>query len=174
MSKFTEQLRVIPKGAWRIAAVLYVLFAALVFLGPMRHEREMMEWPLSLNVLVALLVPLPLCLYALLVGYIHGDAKRRGMRHVMWTWLALIPYLIGVAAYFILRDPLPQPCPGCQKLSLGSFTFCPHCGTSLRPHCPQCGKAAEYGWVNCAHCGVKLPAGEPRAAAERTNDLARP
>lgn len=166
MSRFTENLRVIPKGAWRIAALLYVLLVAVMFAGPMRHEKDFLQWPMSLSVAFALLAPIPVCLYTLLAGFVYGDAKRRGMRHVMWTWLSLIPYFIGVAAYFILRDPLPKPCPGCQKVSLGSFAFCPHCGAALRPHCPQCGKAVEHGWTNCAHCGVKLPAGEPRTAME--------
>ena len=44
------------------------------------------------------------------MGFIYADAKRRRMRHVMWAWLALVPYFIGVILYFILRDPLPTPC----------------------------------------------------------------
>ncbi|MGA7226575.1 MAG: PLDc N-terminal domain-containing protein, partial [Candidatus Acidiferrales bacterium] len=51
--------------------------------------------------------------WILMIGYVYGDAKRRGMRHVMWTLLAIfIPDMIGVILYFILRDPLMNKCPG--------------------------------------------------------------
>jgi hypothetical protein len=47
----------------------------------------------------------------LLNGYVYADAKRRGMRYVMWTWPAiLIPNAIGVILYFVLRDPLLVNC----------------------------------------------------------------
>jgi len=95
----------------------------------------------------------------LLVGYVFADARRREMRYVMWTWLAaLIPDGIGIILYFILRDPLPSPCPKCKTSVPAKFTFCPHCGAALRPCCPQCGKAIEHGWQNCAYCGTRIGA----------------
>jgi hypothetical protein len=157
MSQFTDELRVIPRGAWVTAGLVYVLQGAAIVLGPLRFEPEMKQWEFWVQALFAFGMPLMLTLYALLVGFVYGDAKRRGMRHVMWAWLALIPYFIGVAAYFIMRDPLPQPCPSCQAVLPASYTFCPHCGTPKTRICPNCGKPAEHGWANCAYCGTKLP-----------------
>ena len=54
-------------------------------------------------------------LFILLVGYVWADAKRRQMNAVLWVLLAIfIPNLIGVILYFILRQPLPVPCPSCR------------------------------------------------------------
>jgi RNA polymerase subunit RPABC4/transcription elongation factor Spt4 len=85
------------------------------------------------------------------------DAKRRGMRYVMWTLLAIfIPDAIGIILYFILRDPLPKPCTGCGAAVKPGFTYCPKCGTEVRPACSSCGKAIEPDWLNCAYCGKKI------------------
>lgn len=155
MSRFTEELRVIPRAAWWISIAIYFGLVLLMIFGPLQHDGGQMEpWQL---ILVAFGVPVIPTLYVLLIGYVYGDAKRRAMRHVMWAWLSLIPYFIGLAAYFILRDPLPQPCPGCRVMMGAGFAFCPHCGTVLRPNCPQCGKSVEPRWVNCAYCGTTLP-----------------
>ncbi|MFZ0636584.1 MAG: sigma-70 family RNA polymerase sigma factor [Candidatus Acidiferrales bacterium] len=90
---------------------------------------------------------------------------RRGMRHVMWTLLAIfIPDGIGMILYFILRDPPPVTCPSCRSNVLSKYTFCPNCGTSLKPICPQCGKPVELTWSNCGNCGSKLPGITPRTA----------
>jgi len=81
---------------------------------------------------------------------------------VMWTLLAMfIPNAIGIILYFILRDPLMKPCPGCAQIVRPGFTFCPHCGTSLQPTCSNCGKGVEIGWANCPQCGTKLPGAAP-------------
>lgn len=157
MSRLREVARVIPRAALVSAMLLHVGVMFILVLGPLRHEQELLEWDDFRKMVLALLVPLPIALYALLIGYVYGDARRRQMRHVLWAWLALVPYFLGVIAYFILRDPLPRPCPSCQAVSLASFVFCPHCGAALRPNCPQCGKAVEHAWANCAYCGLKLP-----------------
>jgi len=158
MSNFSKELKIIPRTAWLVGLLLSFGLVLVMVLGPLRYDREMVTWVTGLKALFAVGVSLPPLLYVLLIGYVHADAKRRGMRYVMWTWLALVPYFIGVAAYFILRDPLPSPCPNCQTVSPARFAFCPRCGTALRPNCPQCGKPVERSWSNCAYCGVGLPA----------------
>jgi RNA polymerase subunit RPABC4/transcription elongation factor Spt4 len=96
--------------------------------------------------------------WILLVGYVYADAKRRGMRYVMWTWLAaLIPDGIGIILYFLLRDALPRPCPGCSTVVKAGYTFCPHCGAATQPTCPHCGRGVEGAWSHCPHCGSGLP-----------------
>ena len=93
----------------------------------------------------------------LLVGYVFGDARRRGMNHVLWTLLAIfIPNAIGVILYFILRDPIPVPCPSCGALARKGHAYCAGCGTAVRVACPQCRQPVEPGWRNCARCGAGL------------------
>ena len=61
-----------------------------------------------------------------LLGYVYGDARRRGMRYVMWTLLAFfIPNGIGVILYFILRDPMPTYCSKCGASAKAAHAFCP-------------------------------------------------
>jgi Double zinc ribbon len=158
---FRKELRVIPRTAWIVAFVCYAGFVILIhFLIPLNatHPDDIGNWPIAGQAAFTLLIPLIFFIFVPLYGYIYGDAKRRGMRYVMWTLLAIfVPDLIGVILYFILRDPVPSECPACHNLVLARFTFCPHCGASVRPTCPQCGRNVETSWVNCGFCGSKLP-----------------
>lgn len=159
MSRFTESVKIIPRSAWYIAGIVYIGFATLSLTVFIPGDREMRHWPLPGKLAFAFGVFLIVAAWVLLVGYVYADAKRRGMRYAMWTWLAaLIPDGIGIILYFILRDPLPRPCPGCAALVKSGFVFCPHCGTAMKHTCPNCGRAVEHGWANCPECGSKLPA----------------
>jgi len=92
--------------------------------------------------------------YVLLVGYVCGDARRRGMNPVLWTLLAIfIPNAIGIILYFILRDPVPVPCPACGLPAKKGQAFCAGCGAAVRAACPQCQQPVEPGWRNCTRCG---------------------
>jgi hypothetical protein len=158
---FGKHLRTIPRTAWVVGLVLYVGFALLIhFLIRLNTEPGYIgAWPLAGQLAFNFLIPAIPVVLVCLYGYIYADAKRRGMRYVMWTLLAIfVPDLIGVILYFILRDPLPAECPGCHASVFAKFAFCPHCGTATRPVCPQCGKALEPSWVNCGYCGTKVPA----------------
>jgi len=165
MSRFREELRVIPRAAWVVAGILYVAFICLfVGLYVFANGPELTEMPLALKLFLLLFPPLIAFVLVALIGYVYGDAKRRQMRYVMWTLLAIfIPDGIGIILYFILRDPLPKPCPGCARRLKGGGVFCPHCGTPLQATCPNCGRGLEIGWSHCTHCGTKLPSPAPRA-----------
>jgi hypothetical protein len=153
MNRFKEELRVIPRAGWWIAAGLYAAMA--IFLGTLsKGESNLPAWGAAA---ITFFMPISLSSFALLVAYVNGDARRRAMRHVMWTLLAIfIPYGIGVILYFILRHPLATPCTKCGKLSPSSFAFCTACGATLKGACPQCRRQIEPEWSNCAFCGVKL------------------
>ena len=159
MSRFGEELRVIPRTAWVIAFLAYFAFTTLIFNFALPSDPNLSKWPLAGKIAFVYGMFLLVFALVLLVGYVYADARRREMRYVMWTWLAaLIPDGIGIILYFILRDPLPSPCPKCKISVPAKFTFCPHCGAALRPCCPQCGKAIEHGWQNCAYCGTRIGA----------------
>src|SRR5260370_32323844 len=103
---FSEELRIIPRTAWVIGALAYGCLAAVLLTVAVPGDPKLSHWPLAGQLLFGLGIPICLFLYVLLIGYINGDAKRRGMRYVLWTFLAiLIPNSIGVILYFVLRDP---------------------------------------------------------------------
>lgn len=158
MSTFRENLRVIPKGAWITALIIYSGAVIGIHFG-VTTDPEMSRWPLAGQLAFNFLVPLAIFPFLLLFGYIYGDARRRHMNAIGWTLLSIfVPYLIGVILYFILRDALPADCPNCHQIVPAKYVFCPSCGRALQPHCPQCGKAVERTWTNCGFCGTKLPA----------------
>jgi Phospholipase_D-nuclease N-terminal len=69
--------------------------------------------------------------FFLALGYIYGDARRRGMP--AWAWViaaTLIPNFVGFILYFLFRGPLLGPCSSCGKPMRGGEAFCSHCGCS--------------------------------------------
>jgi hypothetical protein len=164
MSTWNERIAIIPRTAKILAALLtigmFVLTLCLTHLPPKPGEAVL---PTAAKVILPILCGALVFVYVMLVGFVYGDAKQRGMRYVMWTLLAvLIPDAIGIILYFILRDKLPTTCPHCSAKVLAKFAFCPNCGTSVKPTCPHCGQPVEVLWQNCAHCGTKLPSPTPR------------
>jgi hypothetical protein len=139
MKSFFDELRIVPRVVWPIALlvaalseVLWVFFWRLQGQSFSRGEIVFLVW-----------TALFLFAWVVLIGYVHGDARQRGMRHVMWTLLTIfIPNFIGAILYFFLRDPL--------------LIACPKCGTELVPSCPECKRAVEPAWHRCAYCGKTL------------------
>src|SRR5260370_39511991 len=115
--------RVIPLGGWIASGIVFLvcfITLSLIFLGP---ANEAPEW---LRFLLTVVVPLAAAGYTLLVGYVYGDARRRGMRYVMWTLLAIfLTNGIGIILYFILREPLLAYCSRCGAGVQPSHAFCP-------------------------------------------------
>jgi hypothetical protein len=106
--------------------------------------------------------------FILLLGYIYADAKRRGMSPVLWLLVSmLIPYLVGVIVYFIIREPLPFNCPQCGASVTAQFNYCPRCQLNLRPNCPQCRRGVASGDHFCRHCGATLGSGVTAQPAQR-------
>jgi len=161
MTRFDQEFALVPEGARWTAALVCLAVTALMgalFLVPGFAERDgtalLVMSPFFLLSLIGVAF---LGAYVLLVGYVFGDAKRRGMNHVLWTLLSIfIPNAIGIILYFILRDPIPLPCPACGALARKGHAFCAGCGAAVRPACPQCRQPVEPGWRNCARCGAAL------------------
>jgi hypothetical protein len=113
--------------------------------------------PDQFGILLGLLIAAMTFTYGFLVSYVYGDSKRRGMRQVLWTLIAFfVPNALGFIAYFLLREPILQPCPACGTRSRRDFAFCPQCGSPLLRVCPGCHRPVEPVWPHCAHCGQKL------------------
>jgi len=159
MSRFRQELDLIPRAAWVVALCPGLAFFLLMMLGPFRLNSDAKHWPLLAELAVAVLPAIPLGILVLLIGYVYADARRRGMRYVMWTLLAIfIPNAIGIILYFVLRDPVLAHCTHCGAEARQGFAFCPKCGGSLARACPQCRSVIEPGWSHCVHCGTSLNA----------------
>jgi hypothetical protein len=151
MKYFLNEIRTIPRLVWPIAALI-TGGMSWWFLRMSRGIRMG-----SIEIAGAIWGALFLFAYILLVGYIYADARRRGMRYIMWTLLTIfIPYGIGAILYFVLREPLLVSCPKCGAGNRSIFVFCPKCGSELSPSCPACKRAVEPGWNLCAYCGEQL------------------
>ena len=157
MSRFREEMKVIPLGAWAMAILSYLAFVILAFYVFIPSDPNFIGWPGWALPLFAGVIPLFFGVYVLLCGYVYGDARRRGMRYVMWTLLAaFIPNAIGVILYFILREPLLVACRACGTQVKQGFAFCSKCGTALANSCPECRTAVQPGWSHCTKCGARL------------------
>jgi Double zinc ribbon/Phospholipase_D-nuclease N-terminal len=159
MSRFDQECALVPAGArWTAALVCLAVtcLSATIFLLPGLAERNTTASLVMLPVFLASLVGVALVgAYVLLVGYVYGDARRRGMNRVLWTLLAIfIPNAIGIILYFILREPIPVPCPACGTLARKGHAYCAGCGAAVRAACPQCHQPVEPGWRNCTRCGA--------------------
>jgi hypothetical protein len=161
MSRFEQEWALVPQAARWIAGLVSLAFVALmaaVFLLPAFASGDRHAvYALVPIFLLAVSGVVPLALYVLLVGYVWGDAKRRRMNALLWTLLAIfIPSAIGIILYFILREPVPVPCPSCGAPARKGHAFCPACGAAVRSACPQCRQPIEPAWRNCASCGASL------------------
>jgi hypothetical protein len=157
MSRLSEEMKIIPRVA-RVLAVLAVLLVpiAVMTYGLLNNGHGDTGW-IAFVALIGLSITVVFSIYILVIGYIAGDARRRGMRPVLWVLLAIfIPNAIGIILYFILREPLLQNCPKCGARANAAFAFCSVCGEALAMSCPGCRSAVQPGWSHCARCGASL------------------
>ena len=168
MTRFEQEWGLVPAAVRWIAALVFLAFGGLmasVFILPLVVTREYAGLPFVIPVfLMSLIGAVALAVFVLLVGYIFADARRRGMNQVLWTLLAIfIPSGVGIILYFILREPVPVPCPACGTPARKGYAYCASCGAAVRAACPQCGQPIEPGWRNCVRCGTPLdrPTGGP-------------
>jgi hypothetical protein len=169
MTRFEQEFALVPEGARWTAALVCLAVTALMaglVLVPGLAERDGTAVLVLAPVFLASLIGVAfLGAYVLLVGYVFGDARRRRMNSVLWTLLVIfIPSAVGFILYFILRDPVPVPCPACGVPASKGHAFCAGCGTAVRTACPACRQPVETGWRNCARCGAAL--GPPAPGAE--------
>lgn len=152
MTPIPPRTHVIPMGGWITAGVVFLLgFMCFSLLAVRAHA------PGFVRVIGPIVMPALLAGYTLLIGYVYGDARRRGMRYVLWTLLAIFLFNgIGIILYFILREPPMVYCSRCGAGVHPSHAFCPKCGGGVQPSCQQCHRTIQQGWSHCAWCGRTL------------------
>ena len=181
--RFADEFRIIP--GWVMVTVIVLFFLAqgiALLVNLTAPERGDQIFPPELSehghiVLASLalaglvtLVGIFCAAFIFLTAYVNRDAARRGMNAALWTILILIFLptwgLIGLVIYFLMREPLPYPCPQCGASVSARFNFCPNCKCNLQPSCPQCKREVAELDKFCPYCGSDL-------ATART-DLAPP
>jgi len=161
------ELQVIPPRLKKVLWTLYlaglVVVCLLSIFAPEAMPNPLVREPAAIRLLamfgIVTAAAIAISLFFLFYGYIWADAKRRGMSPVLWLLVSLlVPYLIGVILYFVVREPLPLNCPRCGRAVNPHFNFCPGCQFNLQPNCPQCRRGIRAGDHFCPHCGLTLDA----------------
>jgi RNA polymerase subunit RPABC4/transcription elongation factor Spt4 len=182
--RFWDEFRIIPR--WLIVLVIVLFFitqgiALFVNLtAPMRGDEvfppELQGHLVLASLALAGIVTIASIFFAafiFLTAYVNRDASRRGMNAALWTILILIFLptwgLIGLVIYFLMREPLPYPCPQCGASVSARFNFCPNCKFNLQPSCPQCKREVAELDKFCPYCGNELATGSTELAPQPSN-----
>ena len=161
-----SEIKIVPWWAWALGAVAFVSAQWYFNIALLHHPNPFSAWS---RPLLGLLAGIGGTLYLAFIGYINRDSKRRGMSPVLWTLVAiLVPNLLGILLYFVLRQPRLQLCPQCGTAVQTAFNFCPHCSCKLSPSCPQCGRVVAAADVYCPYCGTSLRSDAGRVSSVPT------
>ena len=182
--RFWHEFGIIPRWLITLVIVLFLLaqgVALLVNLSAPERGDQIFPQELKYDPVLASLalagivtaVSFILAAYIFLIAYVNRDASRRGMHVALWTLLALLlswpfPFL-GVIIYFLMREPLPYPCPQCASTVGARFNFCPNCKCNLHPSCPQCKREITEADKFCPYCGNDLNASPSAQPAVQTS-----
>jgi|SRR5580658_3104017 hypothetical protein len=171
--RFWQEFRIVPKGLIATVVVLFLVAQTIAFLvnrWNFFHNGDIFAPDLrdtpALSYLalagVVTIIWFTLSAIVLLIGYVNRDAKRRGMNSALWTMLVIIllpaSTFIGFLIYFLMREPLPYPCPQCGKTVGARFNFCPNCKCNLHPSCPNCKREVVETDKFCPYCAQDLGA----------------
>src|SRR6267143_3718939 len=171
--RFWSEFRIIPR--WLIVLVIFLFLvgqaiALIVNIDAVRHGGTVFPPDFQNDPALAFLasagivtgVSLVLASIIFLIAYVNRDAKRRGMNSALWTILVIILLpawgFIGFVIYFLMREPLPYPCPQCGNSVGARFNFCPNCKCNLHPSCTQCKREVAETDKFCPFCGNDLKA----------------
>jgi ABC-type Fe3+ transport system permease subunit len=170
-SKFTQELRIIPKWLVWTCVMLYIIALIIgsmvnlhgiqtggdVFPPELRSQPVLATLALAGTITAGALFT-SLCLF--MFGYVYRDAKRRGMNPALWTIVVLILSpgygILGLIIYLLIREPLPYPCPQCANSVSARYNFCPNCKTNLHPACAHCQREVTDTDKFCPYCGNDL------------------
>ena len=169
--RFWDEFMIIPKWLTGLAVLLYLLALGIAIPVNLAQGNdafpELRDHPVGASFALAGIVTIVSIFFAIFIfmtAYVNRDASRRGMNSALWTVLILIFLptwgLIGFVIYFLMREPLPYPCPQCSASVSARFNFCPNCKCNLQPSCPQCKREVAELDKFCPYCGTDL--GAPR------------
>jgi len=169
--RFWQEFGIIPRWLIILVIVLFLAAQAIAFLvnmsalqrGDQIFPPELRDNPaLASLALAGIVTAASLCMAVMIfmIAYVNRDASRRGMSAALWTILVLILLpawgFIGFVIYFLMREPLPYPCPQCGNTVGARFNFCPNCKCNLHPSCPQCKRETAESDKFCPYCGNDL------------------
>jgi ABC-type Fe3+ transport system permease subunit len=169
--RFWEEFRIIPRWVVVLMILLFLAAEIIAFMVNMSGFRnggdifppDLRDDPVTASVAlggVVAMVSFLIATMVFMIAYVNRDASRRGMNSFLWTLLVLIltpsSLVIGFVIYFLMREPLPYPCPQCGSTVGARFNFCPNCKCNLHPACPQCKQEVTELDKFCPYCGNDL------------------
>ncbi|MGC2287176.1 MAG: zinc ribbon domain-containing protein [Candidatus Acidiferrum sp.] len=176
--RFWQEFRIVPKGLiWTMVALFLIAQAIAFFVNHWNFYHspgdifapDVRDTPwLSYLALAGVITFVSVFMASLvfLIGYVNRDAKRRGMNSALWTLLVIVLLpawtFIGFLIYFLMREPLPYPCPQCGTAVGARYNFCPNCKCNLHPSCPNCKHEVVETDKFCPYCACDL--GAPKEA----------
>jgi hypothetical protein len=173
--RFWDEFKLVPTWLRALAGILYVIALGIaipvnlaqrytpggnyMFPPELRGDPVLASFALA-GIITA--VSLVIASLIFLVAYVNRDAKRRGMNSAVWTLLVIILLpawtFLGFLIYFLMREPLPYPCPQCSAAVGARYNFCPNCKCNLHPSCPQCKREVVETDKFCPYCAAELAA----------------
>jgi RNA polymerase subunit RPABC4/transcription elongation factor Spt4 len=169
--RFWDEFKLVPRWLVAVVILLFILAQVIAYIvntQGLTNNGEIFPPELKNNPTLASLalagiitsVALVLGASLFLFGYVNRDAKRRGMNSTLWTLLVILLFpayfALGFIIYFLMREPLPYPCPQCGNTVGARFNFCPNCKCNLYPACPQCKREVVETDRFCPYCGNEL------------------
>jgi hypothetical protein len=170
---FWDEFKLVPRWLVVVVILLFILAQVIAYIvntQGLTNNGEIFPPELKNNpamasaALAGIITSVALILGAslFLFGYVNRDAKRRGMNSTLWTLLVILLFpayfALGFIIYFLMREPLPYPCPQCGNTVGARFNFCPSCKCNLYPSCPQCKREVVETDKFCPYCGNDLKA----------------
>src|ERR1700761_6721672 len=119
-----DELKMIPRWSMALAIVLFVGMQ-YVFHGVMPHHKHEL---LPLRLMMGYAWGSLFASYALLLGYVSCDVKRRGMSAgLRMLECASTRGGIGAVVSFLLRQPVLSKCPNSSPTLAEKYHYCPQC-----------------------------------------------
>jgi hypothetical protein len=148
-----DELRMIPRWSVILAIVLFLAMQYIFHVVMPHHKHEL----LPLRVMMGYAWGTLVASYALLLGYVSRDVKRRGMSAGLWMLVCVVlPGGIGAVVYFMLRQPILSCCPNCSTSVDATYHFCPQCQFQMAPVCGICHRGVKITDAYCTQCGHDL------------------
>jgi hypothetical protein len=153
LSPGDEELKMIPAWSMIVALLLFAGMQVIFHVVMPHHKHELLPMRLMMGYAWGSLV----ASYALLLGYVSRDVKRRGMSAGLWMLVCVVlPGGIGAVVYFMLRQPVLTRCPNCTVTISSTFHFCPQCQFQMAPVCCECHRGVKITDAFCTLCGHDL------------------